>query len=749
MSDSSSGVGASRALRLSPQGLMAASALLVVLCAGAAVHFALRAPVLGLRFEADPAGGLRVLEVAPDSPNRGQVAPGDTLRAALGPSGAIALDADLLVEEADQLGTWARYNDFMARQSALAGLLARGSLEVERADGGRLALTSRSRSMGDLPALFWWQVAVGAMGFLLASGVLAFRLQDWAARHFTLSGLGFLLFSSAAAVYSTRELILDGGLFYLHSSVNQCGALLFTGALAALLSCYPRRLGRLPVLPGVLYALTALACLAFFFQWAPDLSGLPAAVLGLFSTTFALAAVQWWGTRGRPAERAALKWFLLSIYLGTCLFAAFVLIPSAVGVPLPLGQGAMFAVFLFMFAGIALGITRYRLFELDRWWFQAWSWFLGGLAVIVFDFALAAWLRLSGVGALGLSLALVGWVYFPLRQRVWSWWQRRAINDRQDRFGQWMLALFSATREDTLRAQFHAVLRGEFAPLELVEAEDTAPGVRVSQDGLTLTVPSLRSGYVITLRHPARGSRLFRREDVSAAEVLVGMGQRALQAQREREQGALAERGRIMRDLHDDLGAKLLSLVYITSGGEGEPLARAAVRDMRDVLDALEAAPCTLAEAVADWRSEAQARADTMGFRLEWLADEELPEGHVVSARQRTNVGRILREALTNALKHAKAQHVTVRVGLGARGLELAVEDDGAQVTGAAMEPERWGTGVGTRVIQQRAADLGGSARWGQGARGCRVEVAIPLEGVGVGVGVGAGAAAVALARAQ
>ena len=714
---------------------MAAAALLVALCTGAAVHFALRAPVLGLRLAADTAG-LRVLEVAPDSPNLGRVVPGDVLRAALAPTGEITLDADLLVEEADQLGTWARYNGFMARQSALAGLLATGTLEVELAGGGRRTLTHRPRHLADLPVLFWWQVAVGAMGFLLAAGVLAFRVTDWPARHFTLSGLGFLLFSSAAAVYSTREFVLDGGLFLRLSSVNQCGALLFTGALAALLGCYPRRLGRLPVLPLGLYALTALGCLSFFCQWAPDLSGPPAVVLSLFSTTFALAFVQWWGTRGRPAERAALKWFLLSIYLGTCLFAAFVLIPSALGMALPASQGLMFAVFLFMFAGIALGITRYRLFELDRWWFQAWSWFLGGLAVILFDFALAAWLRLSQVGALGLSLALVGWVYFPLRQGVWSWWQRKARNDREHRFGQWMLALFSTTREDTLRAQWHAVLRGEFAPLELLETQGVSPGVRVAQDGLTLTVPALRPGHVVTLRHPARGSRLFRREDVTAAEVLAGMGQRALEAQREREQGALAERGRIMRDLHDDLGAKLLSLVYLTSGGEGEHLARAAVRDMRDVLDALEAAPCSLPEAVADWRSEAQARADTVGFHLEWLAAEELPEGLAVSARQRTNVGRILREALTNAIKHARARHVTVRVGLGTDRLELSVEDDGAA---GAVEPERWGSGVGTRVIQQRAADLGGSARWGQGARGCRVEVDVPLEG----------ATPVALARAQ
>jgi signal transduction histidine kinase len=704
---------------------MAASALLVALCCGLAVHLALRAPVLGLRLVEEPSGGVRVVDVAPDSPNRDRLAPGQVLRRAMGPSGDIPLDGDLLEDEPDQLGTWERFNSFMARQTALAGLLAGGTLTVELADGGRATLASRPRRLTELPALFWFQVAVGSAGFLLASGVLAFRASDWAARHFALSGLGFLFFSSAAAVYSTREFILDGRLFLALSAVNQCFAVLFTAALAALLGCYPRKVRGWGPLSLGLYALMVVGCLSFLLQWVPDLSGVPGFVLGLFSTTFALAFVQWWGTRGRPDERAALKWFLLSIYLGTCLFAGFVLLPGALGMEPPASQGLMFAVFLFMFAGIALGITRYRLFELDRWWFQAWSWFLGGLAVILVDFALAASLRLSQVGALGLSLALVGWVYFPLRQAVWARWQRKAINDRQDRFGQWMLALFSTTREDALRAQWHAVLRGEFAPLELLEAPGAAQRVQVSQDGLTLTVPALRPGHVVTLRHPAQGARLFRREDIAAAEVLVGMGRRALEAQREREQGALAERGRIMRDLHDDLGAKLLSLVYLTSGGEGESLARSAMRDMRDVLEALEATPCVLAEAVAEWRAEAQGRADAVGFRLEWEADG-LPEQLMVSARQRTNISRILREAITNAIKHARAKVVSVRIAFHAQqGLALLVEDDGG--TGA-VAPEQWGSGLGTRVIRQRAADLGGSVQWRQGTRGCRLELAVPLE---------------------
>ena len=708
----------------SPQTRLAVAAALVALTTGLAVDLSLRAPELGVRLAAGE-DAVRVAELLPGSPNAGRLAPGDVLRSAgVPPSEVLPLSPDLLAEEPDQLESWSRFNTFMDRHTELARRAEAGTLHVTRAgDRGPLLLASRPRTLADLPLLFWFQVAVGAAGFLMSAGVLAFRTRDEAARHFALAGLGFLLFSSAAAVYSTREFLLDGRLFLVLSAVNQSGALLFTGALVALLARYPRHLGRLP-LPALAYSLAALGSLSFIGQWVPDLGWIFATVLGLFSLSFALSFVQGWRTRGQPAERAALKWFLLSIYLGTGLFAGFILLPGALGLEPPASQGLMFAVFLFMFAGIVLGITRYRLFELDRWWFRAWSWFLGGLAVILFDFALAAVLGLSQAAVLGVALALVGWVYFPLRQGVWSWWQRKANNDRQDRFGQWMLTLFSTTREDALRAQWHAVLRGEFAPLELLEEEGPPTGVRVSQDGLTLTVPSPWPGQHVTLRHPGRGGRLFRREDVEAAGVLSAMARRAREAQHEREQGALAERGRILRDLHDDLGAKLLSLVYLTAGGEGEPLARAAMRDMRDVLDALEATPCSLAEAVAEWRSELQGRADTAGFQLHW-EEEPLPDAFRVSARQRTNLGRVLREAVTNALKHARAGALTVRLAARAHVLELSVEDDGAA---GPSDPEQWRAGVGTRVIQQRAADLDGTARWTRGTRGCRVVVSVPLE---------------------
>ncbi|MBM7112285.1 sensor histidine kinase [Archangium primigenium] len=704
--------------RVSPQTLLALAAGVCALVAGGALFLASQAPALGLRLVEHEAGGVRVAEAS----EAGPLAPGTVLRAALTPSGRVPLEGLLLVDEPDQLGPWERYDDFIARHTALADAAARGALVVEREDGGTVPLVTHPRGLAALPWLFWYQVLVGCAGFLLAAGMLAFRPSDGPARHFALSGLGMLLFCCAAAVYSTREFLLDGRLLWALSMTNMFGATFFTAALVALLACYPRHLGwGWPLAYVVQLAVAGAAMLG----WTPGVSWIHGFVLALFSTTFVLALVQWWGTRGRPVERAALMWFLLSIYLGTCLFAGAVLLPAFLGVALPVAQGVMFAVFLFMFAGIALGITRYRLFELDRWWFRALSWFLGGVAVILFDFALAAVLQVSQLGALGVALAASGWLYFPLRQAVWSRWRRRAGRDRGDRAGQWMLALFSARTEEALRSQWHGLLRAEFAPLELLESEEPVATARVSQDGLELTLPALRDGHALRLRHPARGSRLFRREDIEDAQVIAGMARRALEAQREREQGALAERGRLMRDLHDDLGAKLLSLVYMARESETEALARSALRDMRDVLTALEAASCSLAEALGDWGAETRGRAEAMGFQLVWTEEGTGAERWQLSARQRTNIGRVLRESITNALKHARAERLEVRVRWSDGQLSLSVEDDGAA---GPSEPSAWKTGTGTRAIRQRAADLGGTVSWEAGAAGCRVELRVPLE---------------------
>lgn len=706
---------------LAPLRALVAATLVATLIVAASMGLALRDPVLGAGLEpALQEEGLRVTAVAPGSPAARVLAVDDRLVVLHDRQGRLPLTAGILIEEPDQLGSWDDFNAFIQAQGRIAAALENPPVHLELADGSQVSIGTLERQWHDLPPAFWFQVAVGTIGFVLAAGVWAFRQQQRSALFFLLAGLGMLIFSNAAAVYSTRELAMDGTRFWALSMANHFGAQFFTASLLALLWNYPRRLGRLP-LDWAAFAIAGVGWFADVFQLTPDVTFSYVVTLGLFVPSFALAGVQWIQTRERPVERAALKWFLLSIFLGTGLFAAIVLLPAALGVAPVASQGMMFFVFLIMFAGIALGITRYRLFNLDRWWFVAWSWFLGGLAVIAIDLTLVGLLDLGRTGALTLAIALIGWVYFPVRQWAWGRLYGGARTER-DRLAERVEQLFTAATEEDLARSWREVLNELFAPLESASDEPLDVPVLESH-GEAMRIPTLDARKAVRINYPDRGQRLFNRYDVTTVTFLWRAARRAQQALRAREAAVAEERSRIMRDLHDDLGAKLISLVHLAPGGETAPIARAALQDMREILSALEAQPCPLDEAAAVWRGEAETRAELAGMDLDWQG-EDLP-ARILSARQRNNLGRIMREALTNAIRHADAHRLQIRLACRDDYLRVEVADDGAPDT----DPSQWCAGLGTRVITTRAADLGGSASWQRSpAGGTALRVHLPLE---------------------
>jgi signal transduction histidine kinase len=73
----------------------------------------------------------------------------------------------------------------------------------------------------------------------------------------------------------------------------------------------------------------------------------------------------------------------------------------------------------------------------------------------------------------------------------------------------------------------------------------------------------------------------------------------------------------------------------------------------------------------------------------------------------RATAYRIVQEALTNVLRHARASSVTVRVRAEGDAVELEVRDDGTGAGGSG------GAGHGLGGMRERAAALGGTAESG------------------------------------
>jgi signal transduction histidine kinase len=183
------------------------------------------------------------------------------------------------------------------------------------------------------------------------------------------------------------------------------------------------------------------------------------------------------------------------------------------------------------------------------------------------------------------------------------------------------------------------------------------------------------------------------------------------------------ERQRIFGDLHDDIGAKLLDLVHTASTPEQADLARTALQDLRDVVSRSRGAPGSLLQVLGEMRSEAESRLMAGGVTLEWVQASDLPDplldqGHAL------HLYRIVREAISNALKHARPGQVRIRVSaLGAADLLLDITDDGPEP----FAPEA-GTGQGTDSMRNRADALRGSIDWEKGTTGgTKVVLRVPL----------------------
>jgi len=171
---------------------------------------------------------------------------------------------------------------------------------------------------------------------------------------------------------------------------------------------------------------------------------------------------------------------------------------------------------------------------------------------------------------------------------------------------------------------------------------------------------------------------------------------------------ALAERGRIARDLHDVLAHSLsgvnmqlnLAGALLDSGRTDQ--ARAAVDQARQMVT----------DGLADARSAVYAlREETLELvpairALLQFDHEQLDastESVALDARRTATILRIVTEAVTNARRHAPGAPTTVTVGQIGAALSITVHNE-PPATPAAPSP---GSGMGMVGMRERAAELG------------------------------------------
>jgi two-component system sensor histidine kinase UhpB len=194
------------------------------------------------------------------------------------------------------------------------------------------------------------------------------------------------------------------------------------------------------------------------------------------------------------------------------------------------------------------------------------------------------------------------------------------------------------------------------------------------------------------------------------------------------EQVAEKERKRIASDLHDDLGAKLLTIVHTSNNDRISTLAREALEEMRLSVRGLTGRPMVLSDALADWRAEVVSRLRQAGIECEWRNPNDIIE-EPLSSRTYVQTTRILREAVSNVIKHSGASHVIVsaEVHLEMHDFVLVIQDNGKGIE-LALD-DRTDRGHGMTSMKHRAKQLSGQCLVESGPGfGTIIRLTLPLE---------------------
>jgi signal transduction histidine kinase len=621
---------------------------------------------------------------------------------------------------------------YVAGQEQLAALLAQRRVELQFTDGSRLLLDTPPRGWGGVPLAFWAISAFALMLYGVGVTVLLKRPNagNMAFAVMTTCHAASLLAIAAApwrglgqpAGWAELDLILRQTLEIATAAAGACAYALHPRPLP-----HARWLVALPAGTALLWV-AAAAGAGLAAPWA--LTQAVLLVLGMMAT----AAIGW-SNRLRPDPVAAtMQRFafsaLATLAVVTLAVAATQDLSSTAATVASTGAETWYLFFGSLLLTMPfLSRPRRVLREFAL---------LAGIGTITTSLGMVfvALFALGPLGSLVLATVLAALVYVVARR----WILARMVGAGALTTERTFERLYRVAREahehpERTAPLLSRLLHDLFQPQEMLTLPRRLGAARVVGAGSALYVPMpgpgdrLELDHVLVLRNASHGQRLFTHDDARLAERVVEQVCRVLAHDRAVEQGRAEERARIAQDLHDDIGARLLTLMYKAGDPEMEEYIRHTLLDLKTLTRGLAASSHPLSHAAGEWKADLAQRLGAAGLRFDWRfeADREL----VLSVVQWSALTRILRELVSNAIAHADAARVAVDLRLDGHMLTLAVADDGK-----GGDPQAWSHGLGLGGVRKRVRGLGGSVHWKAPSSGtgivCTVQLPAPPPNPGI-----------------
>lgn len=506
---------------------------------------------------------------------------------------------------------------------------------------------------------------------------------------------------------------------------------------------------------------------------AGDIIGAPWALVTLASAVMGIASlvVRWQRSDGAVRRQIGLAaWALGVLLVVVAVDITDQVLREATGLDLGL-TGALdvaYAVSSVVWAlALGLAVLRYRLYDVDTVVNRSivYGVLTAGVVVAYAVVVVGVGSQLPAAGGGGLALVATGLValaFDPARRRVQATVNRVMFGQRDEpyavlsRLGD--VIARAGTPVDTLQTLVTTVAASLKLPWVAIELDQRDAQVVRAETG---SAPAFASGPVsVPLVHrdeqvgrllvaprsphdPLGSADLRLLEDVAHhAGAVAATARLTLDLQRSREQLVMAreeERRRIRRDLHDGLGptlaAQTLGLDAVADRMETDPAAarqllgslkhetQQLVADVRRLVHELRppavdelGLPGALVAHVAQVDGT-----DAVAVRV-MTEPDPLPE---LSAAVEVAAYRIALEALTNVLRHGRADACTITLTATTSALEVRIVDDGV---GLPVVPRR--AGVGLRSMRERAEELGGTFTASDvSGGGVQIRVTLPCGG--------------------
>jgi signal transduction histidine kinase len=601
----------------------------------------------------------------------------------------------------------------VAQHRAVGQALQQGPVRLGFETGAGATVTAQPRGVAGMGLLFWPLAALALVVYLIGMVV-------WLARPHTANALFIVITLCQAAnllfiaVESPRGLPLpelvvtqDLGLRIAFDIVSA----------AAILHAFTLHPAALPGRRWMVAAAWTVVAVALIYLQRP---GAPHVWWWLQGAVFVLGAgallVLTWSHRIRPNPFTVMMRRFGAITLGslallTIALAAASGVPGVQGRVAEVGSGVWYvflASMLLLVPFLSRSQQLLREFAL-----------LAGISTVAtsLDLLFVAVFSLGQFASLTLSVFLSLGVYAGARQ----WILNQLTGSHTMTLERSFEKLYRVAREveahpDRHEALLLNLLKDLFDPLDTQTTNRSARAARAVADGSTLIVPcplslshevdgSSPTPRAWMLRYARRGKRLFTDEDARLADRVCEQLRRAVAYDKAVERGRREERLRIAQDLHDDIGARLLTLMYKAQSPEVEDYVRHTLQDLKTLTRGLAAPQHLLTHAIAEWKTDIGQRLTAAHIVLDWSFD--LDRDVPLSVVQWSGLTRVLRELVSNTIYHAQATRLTMAAELRDGRLSLTVADDGV-----GSNPGAWSHGLGLGGVRKRVKLLGGHVAW-------------------------------------